>query len=106
MKKPKLNLLALAATLLLCNAVRGQLKGDHLLGDYGLSAGTQAPQTIIAALPFYGYNASRLKNSDGNVVARNPDVGAFLTGFGGSVVTNWKILNANYGASLLVAFIS
>ncbi len=31
-----------------------QLKGDHLLGDYGLAAGTQAPPSIIVALPVYG----------------------------------------------------
>jgi len=34
------------------------------VGDFGLSAGTQAPPTVIAALPLYGYNASPLKNSD------------------------------------------
>jgi hypothetical protein len=83
-----------------------QLKGDHLLGDYGLSAGTQAPPTIIGALPFYGYNASRLKNSDGDLVSTNLDIHAFLMGVGGSVVTNLKILKANYGFSVLVAFMS
>ena len=83
-----------------------QLKGDHLLGDVGLNAGTQAPPTIIAALPFYWYDASRLKNSNGDVVTTNLDINAFLVGIGGSVVTNFKILNANYGATVLFAFMS
>jgi hypothetical protein len=47
-----------------------------------------------------------LKNSNGDVVNTSPDIHAFLMGIGGSVVTNLKILNANYGASLLIAFIS
>jgi len=41
--------------------------------------------TIIAALPLYGYSASRLRNSDGDVVNSSPDIGAFLLGVGGSV---------------------
>jgi len=83
-----------------------QLKGDHLLGDVGLNAGTQAPPTINAALPFYWYDASRLNNSNGDVVTTNLDINAFLVGIGGSVVTNFKILNANYGATVLFAFMS
>jgi hypothetical protein len=53
----------LMAVLFMLNT-DAQLKGDHLLGDVGLNAGTQAPPTIIAALPFYWYDASRLKNSN------------------------------------------
>lgn len=34
------------------------------------------------------------------------DIGAFLLGVGGSVVTTLKILNVNYGAGILIAFIS
>jgi hypothetical protein len=105
-KYSKIKIAALFVPVLLGIKTNAQLKGDHLVGDFGLSAGTQAPPTIIAALPLYGYNASRLKNSDGDVVDRSPDIGAFLLGVGGSVVTNLKILNANYGASILVAFIS
>jgi hypothetical protein len=83
-----------------------QLKGDHLLGDFGLGAGTQAPPTVIGALPLYWYGASYLKNSDGDVAVDNLNIDAFLLGVGGSVVTNAKILNANYGFSLLFAFMS
>lgn len=82
-----------------------QLKGDHLLGDFGLSAGTQPPPTIIAAVPLYWYSASTLVNDDGDEITA-PDINVFLAGVGGSVVTNLKILKANYGASLLIAFMS
>ena len=105
-KYSKIKIAALCVFVLLGIQINAQLKGDHLVGDFGLSAGTQAPPTVIAALPMYGYNASRLKNSDGDVVDRSPDIGAFLLGVGASVVTNLKILNANYGASILIAFIS
>jgi hypothetical protein len=105
-KYSKIKIAGLCVFVLLGIKTSAQLKGDHLVGDFGLSAGTQAPPTIIAALPLYGYNASRLRNSDGDVVNSSPDIGAFLIGVGGSLVTNFKILNANYGASILIAFIS
>jgi hypothetical protein len=39
-----------------------QLKGDILLGDFGLSAGTQAPPTFLASIDlFYWYGASNSK---------------------------------------------
>lgn len=82
-----------------------QLKGDHLLGDYGLNAGTQAPPSIIAALPFYWYDASKLVRNNGERI-NAPDLNVYLMGVGASVVTNLKILNANYGASLLIPFMS
>ncbi len=83
-----------------------QMKGDHLLGDFGLAAGTQPSPSIVAALPLYGYNASRLVNNDGDVIDKSPDVNAFLLGAGASVVTKLKLLGANYGASLLFCFAS
>ena len=81
----KIKITALLVSALLGIRINAQLKGDHLVGDFGLSAGTQAPPTIIAALPLYGYSASRLRNSDGDVVDSSPDIGAFLLGVGGSV---------------------
>ena len=83
-----------------------QLKGDHLLGDFGLSAGTQAPPSIIAALPVYWYDASKLKNSQGSLITDDLNIDAFLIGAGVSVVTNFKVLGGTYGASVLFAFMS
>jgi hypothetical protein len=93
-------------SMLLTINSNAQLKGDHLLGDFGLNAGTQAPPTIIVALPLYWYGASVLKNSNGDIVTSNLDLKVFLVGVGGSVVTNYKILNANYGFSVLFAFMT
>jgi len=101
-----LKIIAFFLPMLIAMISNAQLKGDHLLGDFGLGAGTQAPPTVIAALPFYWYDASKLKNSNGDIVTSNLDVKAFLMGIGGSVVTNKKILNANYGFSVLFAFMS
>lgn len=92
--------------MLLALKINAQLKGDHLLGDFGLSAGSQAPPTIIGALPLYWYDASKLKNSNGDLITDNLNADAFLIGIGASVVTNYKILGGNYGASVLFAFMS
>ncbi len=79
-----------------------QLKGVHLLGDYGLNAGTQPAPSVVVALPMYWYDSKSLYNGDGDKVSSSPDVTTFLTGIGGSIVTPLKILNANYGASVLI----
>ena len=98
----------ISVLLLFVNGICGyaQMKGDHLLGDYGLAAGTQPVPSVVVALPIYGYNASRLVNDDGDAIDKSPDVNAFLLGLGASVVTKFKILGANYGASLLICFTS
>ncbi|WP_276131849.1 SphA family protein [Polluticoccus soli] len=83
-----------------------QLKGHHLLGDYGLNAGSQPPPGFSAFAVGYNYRASELKNDDGNVVLTIPEISAAFVGGGVGVVTNLKILNANYGASILGAFMS
>lgn len=83
-----------------------QLKGDHVLGDAGLQSGTQTPPGFALAIPVYLYNASRLKNSKGDVVTDNLGLNMFVTGIGGSWVTNLKILGANYGGSVLFPFAS
>ncbi|MDR2918901.1 MAG: transporter [Tannerella sp.] len=107
MKKDFFFVFMLMFVLLLSNQgiSYAQMKGDHLLGDYGLAAGTQAPPSILVAVPIYGYNASNFRNSDGDKKDA-PHLGAYLVGVGGTVVTNFKILNANYGAGLLFCFAS
>lgn len=103
MKKNIISLLLIPA--LLCSLDgNAQLKGDHLLGDYGLEAGTQPPASLAVSVPLYWYRADKLIDGSGNAIDRSPDVGAFLAGIGGSLVTNFKILGANYGASLLFCF--
>lgn len=81
------------------------MKGDHLLGDKGLKAGTQAPPSIVVAVPFYYYNSSVFINGDGNKVDNSPEINSFLTGIGGSITTNFKILGGNWGATLLIPLV-
>lgn len=103
MKKLKHILPIVLITLTL--STQAQLKGDHILGDAGLQSGTQAPPGLSVAVPLYFYNASKLKNSSGDVIA-NPNITAFVTGAGVSYVSDIKILNANWGASVLFGFAS
>ena len=83
-----------------------QLRGNHLLGDHGLSAGTQSQPSFSFSVPFYWYDATKLINSKGEVINRFPNTTVFMTGINASIVTDLKILNANYGASVLVSFMS
>ncbi|WP_276484085.1 SphA family protein [Paraflavitalea pollutisoli] len=91
--------------LLLFLPTNAQLKGTHVLGDMGLSAGTQAPPSIASAVVFYNYHTSKFVTGGGSKLTAT-SINLSLVGLGGSIVTNAKILGANYGASLLVAFAS
>ncbi len=99
-------IIVLISIFCLTNRGFAQMKGDHLLGDYGLAAGTQPSPSIVAALPIYNYKASKLVGNNGDAIDGSPDINAFLLGAGVSVVTKFKILGANYGASLLFCFAS
>ncbi|KAF2336332.1 SphA family protein [Flavobacterium daemonense] len=84
-----------------------QLKGGHILGSSGLQSGTQAPEnTVSLYLPGYLYTAGSLRDANGDKSIANPDVNMFLTGVGANYVSDFKILGANYGATLLLAFAS
>jgi|GEM_PF-297903 len=100
--------LVLIIALLFCciSKVHGQLRGNHILGDHGLGAGTQSQPSLSFSVPFYWYDATKLINSKGEVINRFPNTTVFLTGINASIVTNLKILNANYGAGVLVSFMS
>jgi hypothetical protein len=105
---------ALAIQLVLTAAIvfgsisigHAQLRGNHILGDHGLGAGTQSQPSLSFSVPFYWYDATKLINSKGEVINRFPNTTVFMTGINASIVTNIKILNANYGASVLVNFMS
>ncbi|MFH6962269.1 transporter [Flavobacterium plurextorum] len=84
-----------------------QLKGGHILGSSGLQSGTQAPANNLSLyVPGYFYEAGSLRNSDGDKSIANPDINMFITGVGANYVSDFKILGANYGASILFAFAS
>lgn len=94
-----------AVSLLFFQQAHSQLKGTHLLGDMGMQAGSQAPPSIATAVAMYNYHTSKFVTGSGSKLTAE-SINMFLLGAGGSVVTNAKILGANYGASLLVAFAS
>jgi hypothetical protein len=96
----------LCLSIIFPSFAHGQLKGDHILGDAGLQSGTQATPNLSIAVPVYWYDASKLKNKQGNVIADQLKLNMFFTGIGFSAVTPWKILGANYGASLILPFAS
>jgi len=84
-----------------------QLKGGHILGAMGLQSGTQAPaNTLSVYVPGYLYDACSLRNANGDKSVANPDITMFITGAGASYISDFKILGANYGASILLAFAS
>lgn len=101
--KPIITLLLLLAYF----AGQAQLKGGHILGSAGLQAGTQAPENVLSVyVPGYFYEAGSLRNADGDKAIANPDINMFLTGVGANYVSDFKILGANYGATILLAFAS
>jgi hypothetical protein len=95
--------------VLLLVSVHGytQLKGGHILGAMGLQSGTQTPaNTLSVYVPGYFYDACSLRNADGDESVANPDIKMFITGAGANYVSDFKILGANYGATILLAFAS
>ncbi len=96
----------LLCTLLLASVIlttgHAQLKGDHILGDHGLKAGTPPPPSIVVLVPFYYYNSSTFKDGSGSKIDHAPDINTYLTGIGVSVTTRFKILGGNWGASFLI----
>lgn len=80
-----------------------QLKGGHILGGMGLQSGTQAPEnTLSLYIPGYIYTASSLRDGNGDKIG-DPNLTMFVTGVGASYVSDFKILGANYGATILLA---
>lgn len=91
--------------LLVCFFSNAQLKGGHILGAMGLQSGTQTPEnTLSVYIPGYFYTASSLRNANGDKAIANPDLTMSITGAGASYVSDFKILGANYGATILLAF--
>lgn len=91
--------------LLTCFFGHAQLKGGHILGAMGLQSGTQTPEnTLSVYIPGYFYSASSLRNANGDKSIANPDLTMSITGAGASYVSDFKILGANYGATVLLAF--
>ncbi|WP_316636101.1 transporter [uncultured Flavobacterium sp.] len=106
-KRQIIKFISVLALLLIYLPVNAQLKGGHILGGMGLQSGTQTPEnTLSVYVPGYFYTASSLRNANGDKSIANPDINMFVTGVGASYVSDFKILGANYGATVLLAFAS
>jgi len=87
----------------LCHA---QYKGDHIPGFAGLESGTQAPPGIYVGDLVWVYPTSTIKDNNGNKVGNgSASLTSSLDVILGSVVTNYKILGANYGTQVALPFI-
>ncbi len=82
---------------------RAQLKGHYIPGFTGLENGTQPPPSITAAVPIYVYPTDTIKNDEGTTVGDHPSITASFTGISVLVVTNVKILGANWGVQVVPA---
>lgn len=84
----------------------GQLRGSHLLGFFGLDAGTQAEPSISAmVIPMYLYHTSKLKGGNGKILLDDFNLNSYANGFGPVWVTRLKIFGANLGGSAFIPFI-
>jgi hypothetical protein len=82
-----------------------QYKGDHLPGFAGLDSGTQPPPGIYAGNLLWVYPTSTVKNNNGNQINQQGSLTSVLDGILVSYVGNYKILGANYGATVVIPFI-
>jgi hypothetical protein len=104
-KRQTIKLVYSILLLFVCFSSQVQLKGGHILGAMGLQSGTQTPEkTLSVYVPGYFYTASSLRNANGDKSIANPDLTMTITGAGASYVSDFKILGATYGASILLAF--
>src|SRR5580698_7619885 len=85
---------------------QAQYKGDDIPGFLGLQSGTQAPPGLYAGNLLWIYPTSTIKDAHGNKINQGGNLTCTLDGILLSGVTNWKFLGANYGAQIVIPFIS
>ena len=100
MSRPVLRACCFALLCLMGPNVRAQYKLDHLPGLIGLESGTQAPPGLYVGNLVYVYPTSTVKDSNGNSVHLPGSITATADAILVSVVTNYKFLGANFGASI------
>ena len=101
MKQLMLRGAACGLTLVLAVPAQAQLNGSHILGDFGVQAGSQPAPRFYAALFYLRYDTDTIKDADGNTVRLAPDAPASsdLTAAAPLLwyVSTAKVLGANYG---------
>ncbi len=87
--------------IMLSSPASAQLLGHNLLGDFGLTSGTQpGPGTYFSAL-YYRYEGDTIRDKDGNALGLNRgelDVNGYALGLWH--VTDRKIFGGNYSFSI------
>jgi hypothetical protein len=96
----------LTLAILFCVPAYSQYKGDDIPGFLGLQSGTQAPPGLYAGNLLWIYPTSTIKDAHGNKINQGGNLTSTLDGILLSGVTNWKFLGANYGAQIVLPFIS
>ena len=89
-------------TALACHA---QYKGDHIPGFFGLDAGTQAPPGLYLGNLVWVYPTDTVKDSNGNALRLPGSLTSTADMILLQAVTNYKILGADFGASIAFPFI-
>ncbi len=90
-----------AVLLAMAAPARAQLAGDIVRGQYGLTAGTQAPEGLVLSAWAFDYYASTIKGPNGNTVPTSGHLNTLaIPGLNLWWVSPWKVLGANYGAVL------
>jgi hypothetical protein len=100
-KKIKLFLFSFSVAACLSLHLDGQYIGDQFPGLTGLKAGTQPGQGLYVTLPlYYGYNNISIYDAQGNQILKDLGSAIHVIALPSvTVVTPFKILGANYGAS-------
>src|ERR1700720_1236612 len=78
---------------------QAQYKGDDIPGFLGLSAGTQAPPGLYLGSAAWVYPTDTIKDNHGNSVTLPGSLTSTAEVILVSLVTNYKLLGANVGAS-------
>jgi hypothetical protein len=101
----RLSYTCLVALPLLDVAGQAQYKGDHIPGFLGLESGAQAPPGIYVGDLLWVYPTNTVKDNNGDQVNQRGSLISTLDGALISFVSNYRVLGANYGATIVIPFI-
>src|SRR5271170_802490 len=82
-----------------------QYKADHIPGFVGLNSGTQPPPGLYVGDTGWVYPTSTVKDNNGNNIANGLSLTSSMDIIGLSVVSNYKVFGASYGATVAIPFI-
>ena len=94
-RRPTIHALATVLSLVFARDARAQLHGLYVPGFTGLQNGTQAPPSIIFALPVYFYSTDDLRNDAGQSINVHARINTTFVGPTIAWVTNVKLLDGN-----------